>query len=473
MQLFTSFPAARRLHLERWFHNHQQQLVRAGIIIAVLLLSAFFGVPKFTKFAAVFVGLGGVLLFVYKPELALILTILGGFAIPFYGPSGLNITMLGVTMLLGLWLLEAIVVRRSLRIANSIVVKPALGFVLITVLALVLGRLPWYPTTHAPLGAQIASLWLTAISIGVLLWMGNQLNDLRWLKWLTWGFLAYAFLHIISWLEPSAGNYLSRLFQYGSTGSLFWTWIVALSSSQALFNRRLPLPARAALGLLALLSIAVGYIYLNDWKSGWFPALASVAAMLMFASWRYAVALSILGTVPAMQLLARALTNDAYSYSTRVDAWVIVLSIAKVNPILGLGPANYYWYTPLFPIRGYAVQFNSHNQYIDLIAQTGILGLLCFVWIFWELARLCWRLRNRVPEGFARAYVCGAFGGLVGMLVAAALGDWVLPFFYNVGLNGFRASALGWVFLGGLLAIERLTVKPAEDPDSIDGAGEL
>jgi hypothetical protein len=44
------------------------------------------------------------------------------------------------------------------------------------------------------------------------------------------------------------------------------------------------------------------------------------------------------------------------------------------------------------------------------------------------------------------------------MVVAGMLGDWVLPFFYNVGLNGFRSSMLGWLFLGGLVSIEQMVL---------------
>jgi O-antigen ligase len=147
---------------------------------------------------------------------------------------------------------------------------------------------------------------------------------------------------------------------------------------------------------------------------------------------------------------------DEYSISTRFDAWIIMGQIIKINPILGLGFANYYWYTPLFPIRGYAVSFNSHNNYVDILAQTGLVGLFCVLWIFWEVGWLGWRLREHVPSGFARAYVYGALGGLAGMVVAGMLGDWVLPFFYNVGLNGFRSSMIGWLFLGGLVSLEQM-----------------
>ncbi len=44
----------------------------------------------------------------------------------------------------------------------------------------------------------------------------------------------------------------------------------------------------------------------------------------------------------------------------------------------------------------------------------------------------------------------------MGTMVAAVLGDWVLPFVYNVGFNGFRASVLGWLFLGGLVALANI-----------------
>ena len=132
--------------------------------------------------------------------------------------------------------------------------------------------------------------------------------------------------------------------------------------------------------------------------------------------------------------------------------------IVGVNPLLGLGPANYRFYTPLFPIMGYYVEFNSHNNYIDMLAQIGIMGLITFLWFAWTVFRLGWGLLKQNLDNFSQAYVAGALGGLVGMLVAGMLGDWVLPFVYNVGMRGFRASVLGWIFLGGLVVIERISV---------------
>ena len=63
-------------------------------------------------------------------------------------------------------------------------------------------------------------------------------------------------------------------------------------------------------------------------------------------------------------------------------------------------------------------------------------------------------LRPTARTGFEQAYVNACLAGLAGSLVAGMLGDWFLPFVYNIGIAGFRASVLGWLFLGGLVALE-------------------
>jgi O-antigen ligase len=166
-----------------------------------------------------------------------------------------------------------------------------------------------------------------------------------------------------------------------------------------------------------------------------------------------------IAVLAALYLMTGVVNSEEYSVSTRFDAWAILAQIIKMNPVLGLGFANYYWYTPLFPIRGYAVSFNSHNNYVDIVAQTGLVGLVCLVWFFWEVGWLGWRLRKQAPSGFAQAYVYGALGGLVGMMMVGMMGDWILPFFYNIGLSGFRSSMLGWLFLGGLVSLEQIVMR--------------
>jgi O-antigen ligase len=136
---------------------------------------------------------------------------------------------------------------------------------------------------------------------------------------------------------------------------------------------------------------------------------------------------------------------------------ILLEQVFPLSPIFGLGPSNYYWYTPSYPILGYYVSFNSHNNYVDIILQTGVVGLVCFFWVVGEVGLLGWRLRKRFVDDFAQGYVYACLGGLAGTLAATWLGDWLLPFVYNIGLNGFRSSILAWLFLGGLVALDHLS----------------
>jgi O-antigen ligase len=211
---------------------------------------------------------------------------------------------------------------------------------------------------------------------------------------------------------------------------------------------------------LLLVTTAYVRLYLGvEWISGWLPPLAAVVVILLMSG-RYLPTLGTLAAglaayLNASKLAGVVMTGDnPYSLATRLQAWKIVLNIVRVDPLFGVGPANYYWYTLLFPIMGYYVPFNSHNNYLDLLAQTGIVGMGCFLWLVWEVGLLALSLRARLLPGFDQAFVLGCLGGLAGSLVAMFFGDWVLPFVYNVGLAGFRSSMIGWLFLGGLVAIE-------------------
>jgi O-antigen ligase len=147
---------------------------------------------------------------------------------------------------------------------------------------------------------------------------------------------------------------------------------------------------------------------------------------------------------------------------TRTEAWGVLWQLFERSPLLGTGPANYYYFTENFPLLGWYVRFISHNNYQDLLIQTGILGVIAFFWFALEMFLMTRRLYRQVPPGFARAYVVGAVAGLSGSLVAGMLGDWIVPFYYNAGILGFRSSLLFWVFLGGVLALKRMVPRPSQ-----------
>ncbi|UCG25834.1 MAG: O-antigen ligase family protein [Chloroflexota bacterium] len=416
-------------------------------------------------------GVAGLLLFLRWPPLGLVLLIPVGMFVPFEISTGsnttVNATILLLALLSGLWVIQLVTSRSQATPIPARILAPLLALLLIALLAFLAGQLPWFPFAGqtAPLTAQLGGLMVFVLSAAAFLLAAHQLRDLRWLQWLTWLFLALGGLVVAgALLRPGPGEIILRFFQRDAAGSLFWVWLVALAFGQALFNKQLHPGWRMALVGLVAASLYFGAVLNSGWRAGYIPPLAAVAAIIALRSWRAALAVVLLGAVPAWLLVNDALVADEYSYSTRTEAWLLMYEIIRVNPLLGFGPANYYWYTPLFRIRGFYVPFNAHSQYVDMVAQIGLLGLASFLWFVFEVGRLGWRLRRKVPEGFAKAYVFGAMGGLAGTLFAGILGDWIIPFVYNVGLSGMRASIMAWIFLGGLVALGQMQMKSEASP---------
>jgi O-antigen ligase len=433
--------------------------VQFGIIAAVVLASiivSFWGSTRMLVLALAL--LGGVvvtLVLTRQPNIGFILILLGGMFVPYSGPSGLNAAVLMAAVMLGLWILEMLVIKRQFILVRSAVILPAMVFLAISILSFVMGQIPWFLfAQQAPIAAQAGGFAIFVFSIGVMLSAAHLIKDIRWLKIIVWVFIGLGAFYVLGRVVNF--QYNDRLYQSGALGSMFWTWLVALSFSQVVYNNKLKLRAKGLLISIVLLTFYVAVVQGYDWKSGWVPPLAA-ASVLLGIRYRKIVVFGIpFIAIAAVYITLDQISSDNYSWGTRVDAWRIILEISRVSPLLGMGFSNYYWYTPLFPIRGWHVVFNSHSQYVDLIAQTGFLGLISFIWLFLAIGRLAWNLTKQFPDGFSRSYLYGVIAGIVATMAAAFLGDWVLPFVYNVGLTGFRSSILPWIFLGGVVAIEQL-----------------
>jgi hypothetical protein len=447
-------------------------LLRLAVVLTTLaacaLLAHFGSVQLAALIALGIAGMAVLAILMRAPSFGLLAIVAASFLAPLRLGTGtessINAPMMVIGLLLVTWLIAAFVRRERIRLVRSRPMLPLLAFVTIAVAALVVGQLPWFPFSRtAPLAAQLGGLGLFLLSAMVFFLTAQLIRDIRWLERLTWLFLALGTVYIVSRHIPELRPHVRRLFQYGSTSSQFWTWMVTLAAGQAIFNRRMSPPRRALLLVLGLFCLFTAYS-LEGWKSGWMPAAVALGVLVTLRAWPAGLVVLAAGLVIGPNLSQSLIASDEYSFVTRIAAWLSLTEIIKVNPILGLGPANYYWYTPSVQILGYRnIQFNSHNQYVDLVAQLGFLGLGAFLWFAAEVARLGWQLRSHVPDGFAQGYVHAALAGLAATLFAGMLGDWVLPFVYNVGFVGFRASLFGWLFLGGLVALEQIYVTA---PDS-------
>mgnify|MGYP000530731094 CR=1 FL=1 len=420
-------------------------------------------------------AIAGAIFLLRWPGLGFPLIVVSSLLVPFSIGTGtqtsINATVLMISAMIGLWVLEMLTQEKRITIAASRPLLPLFLFMISTLISLGFGQLLWFPSRGASIAAQIGGVGIFLLSAGSFILAAHRLER-RWLRWMVWIFIILGTIYMIGILVPyfPVRRMVFRTFQRAVMDSQFWLWITILAFSQMLINTRLPIPVRLGLGVVTLLSLYTTFEVKQSWTSGWLPAIVAMGVTLFLVRPRLAVGL---GAVFGLLLMLRSSAasevimagDNSYSLMTRLEAWKILFQIIARNPLFGVGPSNYYFYTPFFNILGYNVSFNSHNNYVDILAQTGIAGLILFLWFAVEIGLVGWTIRNRVPEGFDKAFIYGVIGGLAGMLTAAMLGDWVLPFVYNIGMEGLRASLLGWIFLGALVMYERLY---AASPEKVE-----
>jgi O-antigen ligase len=366
--------------------------------------------------------------------------------------------------LLGAWAVRALVFRDG-RLTSSPVILPTLGLILVWTLAYLFSVIVRDPrvTVWATFDlAQIGGLMVAIVPASILLLALNVGHDVRWIRLSVWSFIAVGVVAGLAFFA-GAGNQANQVFE---TGGLFTMWLVALALGQALFNQHLPAWSRVGLVGLAAAWLFKAAVLQSWWFSGWLPSVVAVAVITLLWSRRAFVGLAVLSAIVAVvrwESLYDAIWGQTVRKGdlTRIDIWTQALDLWQQYPLLGTGPAGYAIYNMSF-YRGSQFSMSTHNNYLDVLAETGILGCIAFAAFFIVLLRVGWTARTRWRFGFVGGFAQGAFGGLLALLVAMSQGDWFIPFVYNQTIAGYRYTVHSWVFIGFLAALAAL--RPANDP---------
>jgi hypothetical protein len=360
--------------------------------------------------------------------------------------------------LIALWIAHMLV-RRDLVVARSAVNAPLVGFGLTAILATIFSDVERDPLIHVWPSfhlVQVGGLAVMLISIGILLMALNIVRHLAWIAWVTWILLGLGAITIVAFLLRSHEDMPGA-----AVGGLFSTWVIALAFSQVIFNRRL-----AGWLRLVLLALVAAWLYRrffleSAWISGWLPALVAVVTISLLKSVRLLlVSLAAIALVAALNLgfiltLYQQQTegDDSQGNYTRLDVWQRSFEVGRAHLLLGTGPGGYApHYMTFSPTRA----MSSHSNYMDIFAQTGLIGSFFFAWFLVAMLRVGGAVRRQWRDGFGAGFANGALGGLVAMMVAMGLGDWVLPFAYNQTIEGFRYTVQSWLLLGLLASMHHM-----------------
>lgn len=457
-----------------WVPTIRPGLLTVLLITAtVLLLAWYLGRSPSPIYLVALLAAVVALALLRQPRLGLLMLIVVALAVPITlstgGEAQLNLAALVVPTLFGLWLLGE-VLRGRITVPASSVNLPMLLFLLAGLLSLGIGVVAWdplIPRSSSFLIVQLAQWAIFAFS-AMAFWLTAILAlETRWLQRMTEAILLLGGILVLLRVVPS----LRPIFNQITTGAVdrapFWLLLSALAGGQLLFHRTLRYWQRAFLAGILMLALYYAFFLEREGASTWI----GVAVVLIILGWlrfpklrtpmvAVALLLGVLGVLfPALWNFAGGDEEWVVSGGSRYALIERVVSVTMRNPITGLGPAAYRLYAnaePLLYGRAFwvAPQVNSHNNYVDLFAHGGIVGLVLFGWFAVEYALLGMRLHRCYRDGFVGGYVASMVAAGAASLVIMALADWMLPFVYNIGFNGFQASVLVWLFLGGLVALD-------------------
>ncbi len=384
--------------------------------------------------------------------------------------SAINVAMVGVVAVTGLWFLR-MATGRHLRLLPSEANLPWLALVLATGVSILAGWALWDPRAVVKsnfLMVQLAQWAIFALSACAFWLGGNWLPERRALRLLVLVVLLLGGILLAGLSLPALAGVRRRLLLQGP---IFRIWFVALAGAWALFRFDLRLRWRWFLGLAAIAMVLLSMRTGSGWQSGWLPPLVALVALVAVRlgrgfTLRAMVAGGVLAVPLALYVLPEVAVADLWSLETRILAWRGLLTMMGDRWLFGLGLAAYwhYWrdvlgYFAYFdPTTGwlhytYQPQVNMHSTYVDVFGQAGLVGVSALMWLIIALFREIRRKFAQQTQYLDRAYLAACASGLIGMLFAGLLADWIFPFAYNVGLRGFRDSFVGWLLLGGVVAL--------------------
>ena len=382
------------------------------------------------------------------------------FSLPTGTQSRIVASLLMTMIFTALWLTRMLVVDKKLQLKPSRANMPLLSFVLVTFISYV-----WSNAFRDPLVmvwaswpfVQIGALVVMVLLPGAFFLASNCLTDLKWIKWLTVTFILIGILEIL-------GDSLHLPLDFLQVRPMFPMWFICLAYSQVLFNRRIPTVLR-----LLLLAFVGAWLYRVffvqlTWLSAWLPTMLAVVAISFWRSRWLLVVLLVVALVYVGtnldDLQAAYARESAESGVTRLNAYAHNWRVTGKHFLFGVGPAGYAaYYMSYFPGEAMA----THSNYLDVLSQTGIVGLLALLGFFLALALIAWGLlrQTRGRFDFTQAFGVGASAGLLGVIVAAGLGDWLLPFVYTQTIAGFDYAVYSWVLLGTMVSLHRLVIPEA------------
>jgi putative inorganic carbon (hco3(-)) transporter len=254
------------------------------------------------------------------------------------------------------------------------------------------------------MGLLIPICAMAALGYMVRLWQSK--HDARRL----WQMAGLAFFYAITTVFLIAGIGVSW-----SRGA----WL-GFAASMGVVALTVPRRAWVGLTLIALLGLIFGAL----WFAGSLPA--SIVARINSATEEYFTISDVRGV---------DISPANYPVVERLAHWQAALNMARAHPWLGVGLGNYEVVYPIYRLINWKFPLgHAHNYYLNIFAETGIIGILVYGKVWIGILWLNWRAR-RHPDVFARLVTGGILGTWTYLFVHSIFDNlYVNNLFLHLGL---------------------------------------
>ena len=268
---------------------------------------------------------------------------------------------------------------------------------------------------------------LVILLSGFLVAVVGLVHKLSWNGKILWFFVPYDWGRAATGTDARASgpfidpdhfaNYLSLIFPLALTGALYRT---------SLFSRSTLPGFRLLSGFIAL--VLFSGVLLSLSRSGWMSALLGMSVLLWISPWRsqepqpalskkrgslaarYSLALLCLLLIVSLFFvgpegrrevdirLGKSVMEDM-GLSGRVLLWSDALAMAKDFPLLGLGLGSWAELFPQYRTApwSFMIPRQTHNDYLELLIETGVIGIVLLIWFFLQWGRTVIRGLGSLP----------------------------------------------------------------------------
>lgn len=212
----------------------------------------------------------------------------------------------------------------------------------------------------------------------------------------------------------------------------------------AVINRK---PIKEKLLYIVILALFIVNIFMTGSRSALIGMVVGILVFVLLVSWKYIVYFSAVGL---LSLFFKPINSrifaifDSTLNTSRIKLWGLGMKMVQNNPILGVGNGNYVTnyndYVKRYPYLRYEYykDFPSHNSYIKVWSELGILGILSFISIVVLSIKRVYDFIKECGDARVRTFYVGFLCSLSSF--------YVMNFFDNL-LFVPKVALYFWIFL--------------------------